>query len=172
MKHQEFYYKYKARYAAFVNPIFSRKNWWRLALTVGVAVLIEPLLIYKYNKWVSFSFSYYMKTASYFAVFIVPFVLIMLWINWREEIKKSRGYGWIGKFEVVEKRSSLTAHYLLVAPGEHNELKVSRIFFDKIRVGDFIQVKRDALWNIEDVSKISSLAMRLSKFRSTSQQSN
>ena len=75
-------------------------------------------------------------------------------------MKRSRGYGWLGKFEVVSKKSWFVFHYLRLAPG-NGKLKVDRDLFEKIRVGNIILIRRDALGKIEDVRKVNNLSSRL-----------
>lgn len=161
MKHPEFYVKYKTNYPPLVNPVFSKRNWWRIVLITVVAILIEPLVMYKNQRSVPISFEYYLQLIEYFIIIAVPFVAFLLWVNWRELIKRRKGYGWVGKFEVIGKRSSLLFCYLLLMPDSNHKLRVDRSFFQKTRIGDFIQVKRDAFENIEEVSRIKNISNRL-----------
>jgi len=164
MKHLEFYSKYKTSYPPIVNPIFSKRNWWYVVLITAVAVLIEPLLFMsKYQSSVPFSFSYYMELFEYFLLIAFPFVALLIWVNRRESAKRSRGYGWVGKFEVIKKRSSFLFRYLLLAPGDSNKIKVNRHLFDKTRVGDFVLVRRDALGSVEEISKTKKFSGRLAR---------
>ena len=89
-----------------------------------------------------------------------PFIALFIWLNWRESMKRSRGYGWLGKFEVVGKKSWFVFYYLQLAPG-NGKLKVERDLFEKIRVGNIILIRRDALGKIEDVRKVNNLSSRL-----------
>ena len=82
----------------------------------------------------------------------VPFVSLLFWLNWRETIKRKRAYNWVGKFEVIKKRSSFVFRYLQIAPGD-SKLKVDRGFFDSIRIGDFIVVRRDSLGHLEEIRR-------------------
>ncbi len=163
MKHPEFYNRYKTNYPPMVSPLFSKRNWWRIGLITMVAILIGPLVMYKNQRSVPFSFDYYLRLTENFIMIIVPFVVFLFWINWRESIKRSRGYAWLGKFEVVNKRSTFVFCYFLLTPGDSNKLRVSRNLFEKTRVGDFILIRRDALGNIEEISKVNSFSNRIAK---------
>jgi len=133
-------------------------------LITVAAVLIEPLVImYKHQRSVPFSFDYYLELAEYFFLIVTPFVAFLFWINWRETTKRKRGYGWMGKFEVIKKRSLFTFHYLLLAPGGKNKIKVNQQLFDRTRVGDFIEIRRDALGSIQTVNRINNFSTRLAK---------
>lgn len=167
MKHPELYVKYKTNYPPLVNPIFSKKNWWRIILITIIAVLIEPFVMYKNHPSVPISFEYYLQLIEYFIIIAVPFVAFLLWINWRELIKRRKGYGWVGKFEVIGKQSSFLFCYLLLMPENDHKLRVDRNFFEKTRVGDFIQVKRDAFENIEEVSRVKNFSNRMASFART-----
>jgi|SRR6478736_6547098 len=164
MKHLEFYSKYKTTYPPIVNPLFSKRNWWYVVLIVVAAVLIEPLLFMsKYKRSVPFSFSYYTELIAYFLLIAFPFIGLLIWINRRELEKRSRGYGWIGKFEVIKKSSLFLFRYLLLTPGSGNKIRVSRNLFDKTRVGDFILIRRDALGSVEEISKTKNFSGRLAR---------
>lgn len=155
MRHRELYSKYKVNYPPIQNPLFSRKNWWRILLITVMAVLIEPLLMYRHQRSVPFSVDDYLKLSGYFLAIIIPFVAFLFWINWRESIKRNRGYGWVGKFEVVALKSSFLFYYLLLEPDSTNKIRVERSLFEKTRVGDVIQIRRDALGKIEEISKVN-----------------
>ncbi len=163
MKNLEFYSKYKTSYPPLVSPFFSKENWWRIGLITLVAVLIEPLIMYKHQRSVPLSFDYYLRLVGYFVAIVVPFVLFLLWINWRESLKRSRGYGWVGKFEVIDKQSSFVFCYLLLSPGIKNTLKVNRAVFHKIRIGDVVQIRRDALGSLEEISRVNNFSSRVAK---------
>ena len=163
MKNPELYIKYKTNYPPLASSFFSKRNWWRIALITIVAVLIEPFMIHKNQRSVPFTLDYYLRMIKYFAIIVVPFVAFLFWINWRESIKRNRGYGWIGKFEVIDKQSTFAFCYLLLSPGHNNKLKVKRNLFEKIRTGDFIQIRRDVFGNIEEVSRLDSFSTRLAR---------
>lgn len=163
MKDFEFYSKYKTSYPPIVNPIFSKGNWWRIVLVTVVAVLIGPLMMYKHQKQVVFSFDYYFRLLGYSLLVFVPFISFLIVANRRALAKRSKGYGWVGKFEVINKHSSFGFHYLLLAPGNHHQIKVDGNLFEKISPGDFVRVRRDALGAIVDISKIKNLSGRLAK---------
>src|SRR4051812_43308239 len=112
MKYQEFYIKYKTSYPPIVSPIFSKKNWWRIVLIAAVAVLVEPLIIYRRYRNIPFSLHSYLQLIEYLLFIAVPFFAFLFWINRREVIKRKRGYGWEGKFEVTGKRSFFGFCYL------------------------------------------------------------
>jgi len=50
---------------------------------------------------------------------------------------------------------------LLLRPDSNHKLRVDRNFFQKTRIGDFIQVKRDVFENIEEISRIKNISNRL-----------
>jgi len=163
MKHQEYYSKYKTNYPPVENPIFSKRTWWHSALIIVAAVLIEPLILYKNQRSVPFSLHYYLQVTGYCLAIAVPFVALLLWLNWRESTKRRRGYVWLGKFEVVDKRASFLLHFLLLTPGSANKIRVDRGLFEKTRVGDFMLIRRDAMGKIEDIRRISNFSNRLAK---------
>jgi hypothetical protein len=163
MKQLEFYSKYKTSYPPTVNPLFSKGNWWRIALITVIAALIGPLIFYKHQTSVSFSLDYYIRLIEYFFVTVTPFVAFLIWANWRAATMRKRGYGWVGKFEVINKRSTFPFHYFLLAPGNNNQIRVSRTLFEKISLGDFILIRRDVFGVIEKISKINNVSGRLAR---------
>ncbi|HTE33634.1 MAG TPA: hypothetical protein VK666_24805 [Chryseolinea sp.] len=164
MKHYECYSKHKTNYRATINPVFYKRNWWQIVLLTLIAVLVEPLIMYKHIRTVPFSFAFYLQLLEYSVLVAVPFISFLLWLNWREAIKRSRGYSWVGKFEVTNKRSSFLSCYLLLAPG-NSKLKVGRTLFDKTHIGNFILIRRDSLGKIEEVRKLNNLSSRLTRIR-------
>lgn len=166
MKYHEFYRKYKTRYPPLRNLLFSRRNWRSVVLITVVAMLIESLIIYGRQRSVPFDLYNYFKLFEYLSFMAVPFTAFLFWVNWRESIKRSRGYGWVGKFEVIGKRSSFIRWYLLLEPGNHHKLKVDRSLFEKTRIGDFILIRRDVFGNIEEVSKFKNLSRGLARTKS------
>ncbi len=165
MKHLEFYSKYKISYPPLANPLFSKKNWWWIVLITALAALMGPLLMFKRSKAIPFSISFYIQLSEYFLILFTPFVGFLLWVNWRELKKRKRGYGWVGKFEVIGKESLLSFNYLKLAPGINNKLKVDRDLFDKVRIGDSVLIRRDSLGNIEGLSKVSNFSSRITRIR-------
>ena len=162
MKHHEFYTKYKTNYRPIINPVFSKRNWWQGALITCVAVLFGPLILYKYQRSISLSFDNYLQLIEYCVLLVVPFAAILFWVNWRESTKQKRGYVWLGKFEVIHKRSLLALCYLQLTPG-NIKIHVSRNLFEKISVGNFILIRRNSLGTIEEIKKIVNLSNSLSK---------
>ncbi len=166
MKHREFYNKCKANYPPIENPIFSMENWWGIVLIAIAAILIEPLLFMsKYQRAVPLSFNYYLQLIEYFLFIAVPFVALLLFVNWRESIKRRRGYSWMGKFEVINKQTTIAFFYFQLTPGNSNKLRVNRSLFDKTRIGDFIMIRRDALGRIEGINRINNSSSRLTRTR-------
>jgi len=165
MKHQEFYVKYKTNYEPLKNPLFTKRKWWRVIVIIVFAVLIGPLILYKHQRSHSFTFDYYLKLAKIFLVIIVPIMSFLLWANWRELAKRSKGYGWVGKFKIVGKRSAFAFRYFLLEPGNGNRLAVDRRLFNQVRLGDFILIRRDPFGKIEEINKVSNVSGRLSKGR-------
>ena len=164
MKHQEFYNKYKSRHTSKVSQAFSRSNLWHIVLIVGVSVLLAPVALYK-SMHVGFSLGYYLQGIKYSLAIAVPFGTFIFWVNWRELVKRSKGYDWVGRFTVTNKRSSFGFCYLKLTPGDKNTLLVHRKFFQKIRVGDFILIRRDALGHVEEIRKLNNLSSRLARNR-------
>lgn len=162
MKQYEFYTKYKTHYRPIINPVFSKRNWWQGVLITVVAVLIGPLILYKYQRSISFSLTYYVQLIEYCVLMVVPFVAILFWVNWRESTKKKRGYVWVGKFEVIHKQSLLTVFYLQLNPG-NIKIRVSRSIFEKINVGNRILIRRNSLGRIEEIKRINKLSDRISR---------
>jgi hypothetical protein len=160
MKRYEFYTKYKVNYPPSINPVFYKKNYWQIVWQTLIAVSIEPLMMYKYRSSVDFSFSNYLRLMAYCFLIAAPFISLFVWLNWRESVKRSRGYGWLGKFEVVNKKSWFVFHYLQLAPG-NSTIKVERNLFEKTRVGNIILIRRDALGKIEEIRKVNHLTNRL-----------
>lgn len=164
MKLHEFYTKSKTNYPTLVNPIFSKRNWWQVVLITAFAVLVEPLVLYRQQRLNSFSLDYYLKIAEYFLIIVVPFVAFLMWTNWRESVKRSKGYCWMGKFEVVTKETTLVGNYIILSPSL-DKMRVDRKLFEKIREGDFIQVRRDVFGQLEEIKRVNSFSSRLAKIR-------
>lgn len=166
MKQYEFYTKYKTNYRPIINPVFDKRNWWQGVLITIVAVLIGPLILYKYQRSISLSLNFYLQLIEYCILIVVPIVALLFWVNWRESTKQKRGYVWLGKFEVINKRSVFAFCYLQLNPGSTN-IKVSRSLFEKISVGNSILIRRNSLGTIEEIKKISNLSDRLSRTRAS-----
>jgi hypothetical protein len=165
MKHEEFYSKYKASGTPAVDLIFIKRNRWHIVLITIVVVLIGPLIMYRHYRGVPFSLDYYLRVIGYLLCIYVPLIAFLFWSSHQESIKRKRGYSWVGKFEVMAKQTSFVFCYFVLAPGSDHKIKVSRSLFDKIRVGDFIMIRRDALGKIEEVSRVNNLSARLSRAR-------
>lgn len=163
MKDEQFYQKRKANYATLVDPIFSKKNWWRLILITVVAVFVEAFIMYGRQRAVPFSFHYYLRLIEYVAVLVIPFVGFLLWANGRELMKQSRGYVWVGKFEVIGKQRSITGNILILTPGEDHRIGVKRPIYNKVSVGDYVTVRRDALGRVEEVAKVDNFSSQLAR---------
>lgn len=164
MLNYEFYRMYKKKYPPVEK--FSRRELWVIILISIGAVLIEPFVVYKKFRHIPFTRTYYLDQVKYFVLIILPFVLVYLWANWRESTKRSRGYYWMGKFEVIQKQKSFLSCYLLLTPGKENKLKVNRSFFNKVHEGDRIIIRRDALGNIERTTQVKDFAARLRRLSS------
>lgn len=128
-----------------------------------MAALTGPLVVYNHQKSAPLSFAYYLRMTEYFLLIVVPFIILLVWANWREAIKRKRAYFWSGKFEVIGKRSWLIFCYLLLTPGDDHKLKVDRDLFEKTRVGEFILIRRDALGRLEGIVKFKNFPNRLGK---------
>ncbi len=166
MKDFEFYKKHKANYPSLENPMFTKGNFWITAAVTLLAILLEPLILYKNFRNVPFSVHYYLQQMEYFSLFAVPMASLIFWAYWREVLKRNGGYHWVGKFEVIDKQQSLfNSCYLAMAPGNKNKVKVERSLFEKIRVGDHVIVQRDVFGNVEEVKKASNFTTRLTKVR-------
>ena len=163
MKHLEFYRKYKTSYTPILNPLFSKRNWWRISLISFAAMLVGPLILYKNQRSIPLSFGHYLLLMRYFLIIVLPLLSFLIWANWRESLKRTRGYKWIGKFEVINKQTSLAFRYLLLSPGNGNRIKVDRDLFERTRAGDFIVIRRDALGNIEEINKVNNFPKRLAR---------
>lgn len=161
MKNNEFYKKYKTN--ALRVDKHSNEPWWQVALTGAATVLMEPLVVYKRFRRVPFTMDFYLEQMKYFLLIGVPFVLFYLWYKWQRSIKMNRGYYWVGKFEVVRKLKVFTFCYLILTPGIENKVRVSSSLFTKIREGDFVIVRRDSLWGIEQITHVKDFAARLTK---------
>ncbi len=171
MKDYEFYIKYKTNDRPLVNSVFYKRNWWQIILPAIIAMVIEPLIMYKRQRSVAFTLGYYLHLLEYCFFIAVPFLSFLLWLNWREWIKRNRGYGWVGRFEVIRKQSSFLSCYLLLAPG-NTKLKVERRIFEKLQAGNFILIRRNALGNVEEVRKLNYLSSRLARSRTKSKSRN
>jgi len=161
MKNHEFYRKYKTTYPPVSK--FSREDWWQLIVISLAAILVAPLIVYKNDHHNPFTQSYYLQQIKYFLLVGIPYAMYYFWTRWLQRVKRNRGYGWVGKFEVIRKRSSILFCYLVLAPGTANRLKVSRSLFDSIREGDFVMIYKDALGKIERVTRVKDFAARLSR---------
>ncbi len=155
----EFYRKCKTKFSPAVK--LSRVDWWLIVLIGIGGVLIEPFIVYKKLRHIPFTPSYYIDQVKYFVLLCIPFVLVYFWTSWKESVKRSRGYCWIGKFEVIKKQKSFLACYLWLNPGKDNKLKVNRKFFYKVHEGDSVMIRRDALGKIERVIQVKGVAARL-----------
>jgi len=162
MKRYEYYIKYKTNNRTFINSVFHKVNWWHIVLPTLAAILIGPLVIYFRQRSVPSSFNQYLRFTEYCFLIVVPFILFLLWLNWRESIKRNSGYSWIGKFKVTGKHSSFAFCYLYLAPG-NTKLKVARSLYEKTRAGNFILIRRDALGKIEEIRKVNNRSSRISK---------
>lgn len=162
MKRYEFYIKYKTNNLSPVHSVFHRVNWWHIILPALVAVLAGPLVVYVRQRSVPSSLTNYVQLVEYCFLVVAPFVLFLLWLNWRESTKRKSGYNWIGKFKVTNKQSSFVGCYLYLSPG-NSKLKVERSLYEKTRPGNFILIRRDALGNIEEIRKVNSRSSRLTK---------
>jgi len=158
MKHQKFYRKFKTHYPPMMSP-------WNFVIITFIAALLEPFLIYKSFKHVPFSLNYYLNQIEYFSFIGVPLVVFLFWANWREAKKRSLGYCWVGKFEVIDKRATVGFYYLSLTPGVSNMLRVSRNLFKNIRVGDYVIVRRDSLGDVDEVRRINNFLGRVSRAR-------
>jgi hypothetical protein len=154
----EFYRKRRTKYPP-VDKL-SRVEWWQILLIIMGAVLIEPLVVYKKVRHIPFTRSYYVEQIKYFVLLSIPFFLFYLWMNWRETVKRTRGYCWVGRFEVIQKKSSMLSCHLMLAPGKENKLKVNRSFFNKVHEGDIVMIRRDVLGKIERVILVKDFAAR------------
>jgi len=158
MKHQELYRKYKTNYSPAMNP-------WGVLIVTLIAILVEPLMASTKYKLAPFSFGSYLHQIKYFSFVGVPFGLFLFWTNWRESVKRNRGFCLVGKFEVIGKRSSFMFNHLVLSPGDKNELKVDKKLFNKIHVGDFVIIRRDALGDVNEVRSVSNFLSRMSRSR-------
>jgi hypothetical protein len=161
VKHQEHYRKYKATYPPTLD-VFS------IIWTIVVAALVEPFLILSKVKPTNVSVHDYLEQLEYFALFAFPVGLLLAYVHWKESIKRHRGYCWIGKFQVKDKKLSRLSCYLTLTPGQEHRLKVDRNLFDKTKVGDFIIVRRDALGVIDEVKRVNNLLGGVDKAKSSS----
>jgi hypothetical protein len=154
MKHVEFYTKYRTSYPAIANPIFSKGSRWTIFLIAMVAIIVAPLILYNQQRPLPFSLSQYFRLVESFLVFAFPFVALLVWNNWRESAKRSKGYGWVGKFEVINKQSNFVFSYLLLSPGNEHKIKVDRSLFLKTRIGDNILIHRDVFGSLVRISRV------------------
>lgn len=165
MRSLEHYRKYKTHYPASQHP-FSREHWLRTVIILFAAVLIWPLFLYKYYRnIVPFTSTYYLTQVTYglCSAFLISGFYFRN--SWRETVKRNRSYCLVGKFEVVSKRSSFVRCYLLLVPGQKNEIGVTRNLFNKVEVGDSVVVRRDALGVVEKVIKVKKFATKLVRSR-------
>ena len=162
MMNSEFYRKYRVKYPSASK--LTHIEWWQIILVIIAAVLIEPVVVYNKLRHTPFTQSYYLGQAKYFLLLSLPVVGFFIWIRWRESVKRSRGYCWVGRFEVQKKHSSFLSCYLMLSPGRQ-KLKVNRNFFNKINEGDIVIVRRNALGEIERMIRITNLAARLKNLR-------
>lgn len=168
MKDLDLYRKYKTKYGAAEDQApYKRSAGLIIAMSVA-AMLLGPLLLFKYSKGVAFSTPYYLQHVAYFSLVTLPFTFFLVWSYRREAIKQSSGYRWVGKFEVLDKQSSLTYLYLVLSPGTNNKVKVERSLFEKTRIGDFIIILRDALGNVEEIKRVNRFSNQLKTVRSYS----
>lgn len=161
MKNSDLYTKYNSIYTSILSSKISKGNLRVSALIILAVFFIEPLIMYKYHRSIPFTLDYYLRQIKYFSFIIIPLGILLLWTNWREKVKQTRGYSWMGKFQVLDKQTSMLSYYLLLTPGYQNKIKVSRILFNKTRVGDMITINRNALGKVEQIKKLNGIKQRL-----------
>ncbi|MEJ1240978.1 hypothetical protein WBG78_22720 [Chryseolinea sp. T2] len=164
MMNSEFYRKYRVKYPSKLTGI----EWWQVILVIVAAVLIEPIVVYNKLRHTPFTQGYYIGQAKYFLLLSLPVLGFFVWIRWRESLKRSRGYCWVGRFEVQKKHASFLSCHLMLSPGRRNRVKVNRTFFNKVNEGDTVIVRRNSLGEIERMIRITNLAARLRNLRSGS----
>lgn len=165
MSSLEYYRKYKTHYPASQHP-FSREHWLRTVLILFAAVLIWPVFLYKYYRNIGpFTGTYYLTQVTYglCSAFLISGFYFRN--SWRETVKRSRNYCLVGKFEVISKRSSFVRCYLILVPGQKNEVRVARSLFNKVEVGDSVVIRRDALGHIEKIMKVKKFTTKLVRAR-------
>jgi hypothetical protein len=134
---------------------------------MAVVVLVEPLMMYKhYWRIMPFSLSYYFHQAKYAFFVAIPVSLFQFLYNWLEGLKHKRGYCWVGKFEVVNKYSLFMFCFLALTPGRDHRVKVDRKLFRKVRVGDSVVIRRDALGKLEKVIRVRRFSTSRKNLRS------
>ena len=171
MEHLEFYVKHRTHYPAATNEHTEKNLWYNVLITLTV-VLIEPLIMYKhYSHVMPFSLGYYLNQVRYAFAVGIPYGVFQFWINWRQIVKRRRGYCWVGKFKVISKRSLLIFCYLTLMPGKSNRLNVSWKLFRQVRVGDFVVIRRDALGKLERVIKVREFTTSLTRSRAITSRS-
>jgi hypothetical protein len=153
MKHQEYYRKYKTTYPPTLD-IFN------VIWAIIVAALVEPFLVLSKVKKMNFSIQAYLEQLEYFLFFAFPVGLFLAYVHWKESVKRQRGFCWVGKFQVVDKKLSRLSCHLILTPDNKHKLKVDRRLFDKTRIGDFIIIRRDALGGIGEVRRVNNLLSR------------
>lgn len=167
MKNSNYYWKHRVQYPRAIPSFFEIKPWQLFINTFAIA-LAEPLLVYKYYRHsIPFTWSFYWHQLSLFLILIFVIGFYQIWISRKNLIKLRRGYCWLGKFEVTAKEKFIVC-YLTLTPGEHNKIRVTRKFYNEIKTGDVILVRKD-IWGVtEEVTKLKKFSTHLARTRSPS----
>lgn len=154
MKHQEHYRKYKANYPVLV---YIPGVIW----AIGVAALVEPFIVLNKAKRAGFSLYDYFNQLQYFLLLILPIGLFLTYTYWKESVKRQRGFRWVGKFRVIDKKALPLKCYLFLYPGSDHKITVQRDTFSRVKIGDFIIIRRDSLGKIEKINHVNNWFGRL-----------
>lgn len=154
MKEIQHFQKYKFRTRSEMHLKHFRTNRRQMIVLTLLALLIGPVIVLKNHRGISPSLDNYIRLIGYCCFIALPLFGWILWLQWRESIKLTRGYVWLGKFKVVEKMQSWWNCYLVVDPG-HTKLCVDRDLFKKTNLGNTVIICRNSLGQLEYIRRLN-----------------
>ncbi len=137
-------------------------TWWIFILGGFAIISIAPFLPMKYYNPAPMTFDTYITKVIIAGAIVLPIEAALLWFSQiRSEINRRKGYDWIGKFEVLEKKAYLHRFYFRLQPGSSHKIKVSRSLYESTRIGDFILIRRNALGDTKETVRLSGIRHRI-----------
>ncbi len=154
MEELQHFQKYKIHNRSEAHLKRFRTNRRQMIVLTVLALLIGPVIILKNHRGIPPSMDNYIRLIGYCCFIALPLFAWILWLQWRESVKLSRGYVWLGKFKVVEKLDAWMNCYFIVEPGQ-TKLPVDRDLFQKTNVGNTIIVCRNSLGQLEYIRRVN-----------------
>ncbi|NOT75744.1 MAG: hypothetical protein HOP08_12530 [Cyclobacteriaceae bacterium] len=162
MKNEEYYSKSKPRDKFLIRPYLTKTNWWIIAVLSLLIIAYGPIQWMKHKGVILFSWDNYFHLVLLAAALIIPLETLVLWFpQIRLILIQKKGFDWIGKFEVIDKEFLLGFHYLVVHPGTAHKLKVDADVYHKIKIGDDLLVRRNALGDVKEAVRVPNMHRRV-----------